>query len=335
MSVYYQFNFTNRIFSYMTTYLDFEKPIAELEGKITELRRLRSDGGSVDISDDIERLVAKSMQTLKTLYASLDAVKKTKVARHPERPHCLDYMRILCDDFTLLAGDRNFGEDEAIIGGFATLNNMPIIIMGHEKGSDLQTRLKHNFGMGKPEAYRKAVRLMNLANKFKLPVVTLIDTPGAYPGIGAEERGQAEAIAQATRSCLNLQTPLISVIIGEGGSGGAVSLASGDYLIMPEHSIYSVISPEGCASILWRDQTKSKDAAQALKLTAQDLQALHIIDEIIPEPIGGAHRDAERFVLSVGKSIETAIRKFQSLSSQKLIQQRKEKFLNISSVGAY
>jgi acetyl-CoA carboxylase carboxyl transferase subunit alpha len=318
----------------MTLYLDFEKPIAELQGKITELKRLRADGGSVDISDDIERLEAKSVQTLKTLYTSLDAVKKTQVARHPERPHCLDYIRILCDEFTPLAGDRNFGEDEAIIGGFALFNDMPIMIMGHEKGNDLQTRLKHNFGMGKPEAYRKAVRLMNLANKFKLPVVTLIDTPGAYPGIGAEERGQAEAIAQATRSCLNLQTPLVSVIIGEGGSGGAVSLAAGDYIMMPEHAIYIVISPEGCASILWRDSTKSKDAAQALKLTAQDLYALKIIDEIIPEPLGGGHRDAEKFVKTVGLSIERAIRKFQSLPSQKLIMQRKEKFLNISTLTA-
>lgn len=316
----------------MTTYLDFEKPIAELEGKITELKRLRADGGAVDIADDIERLESKSLQTLKSLYASLDAVKKTQVARHPERPHCLDYIHILCEDFIPLAGDRNFGEDEAIIGGFACLNDLPIIIMGHEKGSDLQSRLKHNFGMGKPEAYRKAVRLMNLANKFKLPIVTLIDTPGAYPGVGAEERGQAEAIAQATRSCLNLQTPLVSVIIGEGGSGGAVSLASGDYIIMPEHAIYSVISPEGCASILWRDSTKSKDAAQALKLTAHDLQMLKIIDEIVPEPIGGAHRDKERFVKQVGKSIETAIRQFQSVPPAKLIKERKEKFLNISTL---
>jgi acetyl-CoA carboxylase carboxyl transferase subunit alpha len=213
------------------------------------------------------------------MYTSLDAVKKTQVARHPERPHCLDYIRILCDDFMPLAGDRNFGEDEAIIGGFAMLNDIPIIIMGHEKGNDLQTRLKHNFGMGKPEAYRKAVRLMDLANKFKLPVVTLIDTPGAYPGIGAEERGQAEAIAQATRSCLNLTTPLISVIIGEGGSGGAVSLAAGDYLMMPEHAIYSVISPEGCASILWRDSTKSKDAAQALMKLSLNRSVVHIVTQ--------------------------------------------------------
>ncbi|MFT6071767.1 MAG: acetyl-CoA carboxylase carboxyl transferase subunit alpha [Alphaproteobacteria bacterium] len=318
----------------MTSYLNFEKPIADLEGKITELKRLRADGGSVDISDDIERLEAKATQTLKTLYASLDAVKKVQVARHPERPHCLDYIHTICDDFILLAGDRKFGEDEAIIGGFATLNDIPIIIMGHEKGSDLQTRLKHNFGMGKPEGYRKAVRLMELANKFNLPVVTLIDTPGAYPGIGAEERGQAEAIAQATRSCLNLKTPLISVIIGEGGSGGAVSLAVGDYLIMPEHAIYSVISPEGCASILWRDSKKVKDATQALKLTAQDLQSLNIIDEIIPEPVGGAHRDRERFIRRVGKSIEMAIRKFQAVPSKQLVKERRDKFLNISSISA-
>lgn len=315
----------------MTSYLDFEKPIADLEGKITELKRLKADGGSVDISDDIERLEAKASQTLKSVYSTLDAVKKTQVARHPERPHCSDYIDILCDDFVPLSGDRNFAEDEAIIGGLAKLNDMPVVIMGHEKGNDIHTRLKHNFGMGKPEAYRKAVRLMGLANKFKLPIVTLIDTPGAYPGIGAEERGQAEAIAQATRACLNLKTPLISVIIGEGGSGGAVSLAAGDYLIMPEHSIYSVISPEGCASILWRDQSKFKDAAQALKLTAQDLLKLGIIDEIIPEPVGGAHRDKERFVRKVGQSIETAIRKFNTTPSAKLIQQRKEKFMNIST----
>jgi len=315
-------------------YLDFEKPIADLEGKITELKRLRADGGSVDISDDIERLENKAVQTLKNTYASLDSIKKVQVARHPERPHCKDYIQILCEDFVPLAGDRNFAEDHALIGGLATLNDIPIIIMGHEKGNDLQTRLKHNFGMGKPEAYRKAVRLMTLANKFNLPVVTLIDTPGAYPGIGAEERGQAEAIAQATRSCLNLKTPLISVIIGEGGSGGAVSLAAGDYLMMPEHAIYSVISPEGCASILWRDPKKVKEATQALKLTAQDLEALKIVDEILPEPVGGAHRDKERFVKSVGKAIETAIRKFQALPTQQLLQQRTDKFLNISAVQA-
>jgi acetyl-CoA carboxylase carboxyl transferase subunit alpha len=319
----------------MTLYLDFEKPIADLEGKITELKRLRADGGSVDISDEINRLEIKVLQTLKNIYSSLDAVKKVQVARHPNRPHCLDYIRTLCDDFIPLAGDRHFSEDYALIGGFATLNDIPIVIMGHEKGNDLHTRLKHNFGMGKPEAYRKAVRLMALANKFNLPVVTLIDTPGAYPGIGAEERGQAEAIAQATRSCLNLNTSLISVIIGEGGSGGAVSLAAGDYLIMPEHSVYSVISPEGCSSILWRDPKKVKEATLALKLTAQDLQNLKIVDEIIPEPIGGAHRDAERFIKSVGKSIEVALRKFQVLTTEKLKQQRTEKFLNISSVPAY
>ena len=291
----------------MTTYLDFEKPVADLEGKIKELRTMEETGGSVDISDEIARLALKSSSVLKDMYGKLTPAQKTQVARHPERPHCLDYIAAWCPDFVSLAGDRNFAEDHAIIGGIGTFNGRPVMIMGHEKGHDLETRLKHNFGMGRPEGYRKAVRLMDMADRFGLPIVTLIDTPGAYPGVGAEERGQAEAIAQATRACFAAKVPMVSVIIGEGGSGGAVSLATADYIMMPEHAMYSVISPEGCASILWRDAARSKDAANALKLTSDDLHGLGIIDEIIPEPVGGAHRDKENFIKQVGTSVDNAL----------------------------
>ena len=315
----------------MTTYLDFEKPVADLEGKIKELRRLESEGGSVDISEEIGRLAMKSSATLKDIYSKLEPNKKIQVARHPERPHCLSYVERWCPEFIHLAGDRNFGEDNAIIGGIATFMGRSVMLIGHEKGHDLETRLKHNFGMGRPEGYRKAIRLMNMADRFKLPIITLIDTPGAYPGIGAEERGQAEAIAQATRTCFAVGVPIVSVIIGEGGSGGAVSLATADYVIMPEHAMYSVISPEGCASILWRDAGRAKDAANALKLTAQDLFELGVIDEIIPEPMGGAHRDPDNFIDNVGKAVETAIIALGSYSSDMIKQKRRAKYLRMST----
>ncbi|MEM6603298.1 MAG: acetyl-CoA carboxylase carboxyltransferase subunit alpha [Pseudomonadota bacterium] len=314
------------------TYLDFEKPVADLEGKIKELRNLEKTGGSVDISDEISRLSSKAASVLKDMYEKLTPAQKTQVARHPERPHFLDYIRILCPDFISLAGDRNFAEDHAIIGGIATLNGRSVMIIGHEKGHDLHTRLKHNFGMGKPEGYRKAVRLMDMADRFGLPVITLIDTPGAYPGVGAEERGQAEAIAQATRACFRIKVPIVSVIIGEGGSGGAVSLATADYILMPEHSMYSVISPEGCASILWRDAKAAKDAANALKLTSQNLHDLAIIDEIIEEPVGGAHRDAESFIKKVGLSIENVLIRLSAFGPDEIKAKRKEKYIKVSQI---
>lgn len=314
----------------MIQYLDFEKSLSHLDIKIKELRLLEEQGGSVDISEEILRLEEKSQNILKDIYEKLTASQKTQVARHPQRPHCLDFIKQLCTDFVPLAGDRNFAEDHAIIGGIATFQGHSIMIIGHEKGHDLETRLKHNFGMGRPEGYRKAVRLMQMASRFKMPVITLIDTPGAYPGIGAEERGQAEAIAQATRACFALEVPIISVIIGEGGSGGAISLATADYVIMPQYAMYSVISPEGCASILWRNAASAKDAANALKLTAEDLKALNIIDEIIEEPVGGAHRAPEEFIESVGHALNNALCQLNAISGQNLKEKRREKYIAIT-----
>ncbi|MGX6646990.1 acetyl-CoA carboxylase carboxyltransferase subunit alpha [Maricaulaceae bacterium MS644] len=313
------------------TYLDFERPIAELDSKIEELETVLSRNGedAPDAKDEVARLRQKSADQLKTLYSKLDAWRKTMVARHPERPHLKDYLEHLVDDFEELSGDRRFGEDHAIVGGTGRLKGRPVVIIGHEKGHDTQTRLKHNFGMARPEGYRKAIRLMDLADRFGLPVVTLVDTAGAYPGIGAEERGQAEAIARSTERCLTLGTPLVSVICGEGGSGGAVALASANTVLMLEHSIYSVISPEGCASILWRDGARARDAAMAMKITAQDLIELKIIDSIIPEPLGGAHRNRTQTIERVGEAIEASLSSLDGLSAAELKKHRRDRFLNI------
>ena len=313
------------------TYLDFERPIAELDAKIEELESVLSRNGedAPDAADEIAKLRQKSSDQLKSMYSKLDAWRKTMVARHPERPHLRDYISGLVTDFEDLAGDRRFGEDHAIVGGLGRLKGRPVVIMGHEKGHDTQTRLKHNFGMARPEGYRKAMRLMDLAERFDLPVVTLVDTAGAYPGIGAEERGQAEAIARSTERCLTLGTPMVSVVTGEGGSGGAVALASANTVMMLEHSIYSVISPEGCASILWRDGARARDAALAMKVSAQDLIELKIIDSIIEEPLGGAHRDRADTIRRVGDAVETALASLDGLSPAELRQRRRDRFLNI------
>ncbi len=313
----------------MRTYLDFEKPIAELESKIGELSAIGEGESGVAINDEIARLRDKAQLALEETYASLDPWQKTQVARHPERPHTLDYIREIIDDFTPLSGDRYFGEDLAIIGGLGRFHGRTIMILGHEKGADTQGRLRHNFGMAKPEGYRKAVRLMKLASRFGVPVVTLVDTAGAYPGIEAEERGQAEAIARSTDCCLSLTVPIIAVIIGEGGSGGAVAIASANRVLMLEHSIYSVISPEGAASILWHDSTKARDAATSMKITAQDLLQLGIIDGIVEEPVGGAHRDPEAAIQRVGEALENALLDYDSVDGVEIRRQRHEKFLAI------
>lgn len=312
----------------MYNYLDFEKPIADLEGKIIELKKLSESGESVDVGDEIARLEARSRDALRDIYKSLTPWQKAQVARHPDRPHCVDYVRALFTDFTPLAGDRAFGEDHAIMGGFARFRGEPVAIIGQEKGSDTKTRLKHNFGMAKPEGYRKAVRIMELADRYGIPVVSLVDTAGAYPGIGAEERGQAEAIARSTSCCLGLNVPTVSVIIGEGGSGGAIAIATANRVYMLEHSIYSVISPEGAASILWHDSTRAKDAATSMKITAQDLLNLKIIDGIIPEPLGGAHRAPEMVLAAAGDQIATGLRDLQQ-SDLDFREHRREKFLAI------
>ncbi|WP_339747607.1 acetyl-CoA carboxylase carboxyltransferase subunit alpha [uncultured Maricaulis sp.] len=313
------------------TYLDFERPLAELEAKIEELETLSGTGGgdAPDMAEETAKLRLKASEQLATLYGKLDPWRKTQVARHPERPHFRDYRKALIEDFEELCGDRRFSEDAAIVGGLGRFRGRSVVVIGHEKGHDTESRLHHNFGMARPEGYRKAIRLMDLAEKFKLPVLTFVDTAGAYPGLGAEERGQAEAIARSTERCLTLGTPLISVITGEGGSGGAVALASANVVMMLEHSVYSVISPEGCASILWKDQAKAKDAAVAMKITAPDLLAFKIIDEIIPEPIGGAHRHPEETMAAVGNAIEANMAKLDGLSSKELRQKRRERFLAI------
>jgi acetyl-CoA carboxylase carboxyl transferase subunit alpha len=313
----------------MRTYLDFEKPIAELESKIEELSALGEGESAVAIKEEIARLREKAQAALDETYAALDPWQKTQVARHPERPHTLDYIREMIVDFLPLGGDRYFGEDQAIIGGLGQFHGRTVMVIGHEKGADTQGRLRHNFGMAKPECYRKAVRLMRMADRFGVPVISLIDTAGAYPGIEAEERGQAEAIARSTDCCLSLTVPMIAVVIGEGGSGGAVAVASANRVLMLEHSIYSVISPEGAASILWRDSTKARDAATSMKITAQDLLQLGVIDGIISEPVGGAHRDPDAAIQEVSESLELALLDFDSIEGDDIRRQRQEKFLAI------
>jgi len=309
-------------------FLEFEKPIAELEGRIAELRHLSETAGT-SITEEVMKLQSKADKDLKTTYQKLSPWQKTLVARHPDRPHFLDYIKAIFTDFLELSGDRNFSDDKAIIGGLARLNDTPVVIIGHEKGNDTKSRIQHNFGMARPEGYRKAVRLMDLADRFNLPVITFIDTPGAYPGKGAEERGQAEAIASSIAKCLQIKVPLISVIIGEGGSGGAVALASSNKIIMLEHSIYSVISPEGCASILWKNSEKMKEAAEALRLTAVDLSKLGVVDEIISEPIGGAHRNMNETIIKVGKALERSLIKFNKITPNQILNERRNKFLDV------
>jgi len=310
------------------TFLDFERPIAELEGKIKELRHL-SDSDQLNIVDEIGRLQSKAERILRQTYNKLTPWQKTQVARHPDRPHFTDYAGALCDDFMTLAGDRKHGEDSAILGGLARMAGYSVMLIGHEKGADTEGRVAHNFGMARPEGYRKAVRLMRLAERFGLPVVTLVDTPGAYPGVGAEERGQAEAIARAIETCLDLRVPIVSVIIGEGGSGGVIALAAADRVLMLENAIYSVISPEGCASILWRSADNAKDAAEALKMTTQDLEGLGVIDGIIAEPLGGAHRDRTAVFEAVARHIEGALRELASIPGGELRARRRQKFLDM------
>jgi acetyl-CoA carboxylase carboxyl transferase subunit alpha len=316
----------------MPNYLDFEKPIAELEGKIEELRHLSGDG-DINIAEEVGRLQSKAERLLRQTYAKLSPWQKTQVARHPDRPHFTDYAAALIEDFTPLAGDRLYAEDPAIIGGLGRFRGYRVMIMGHEKGSDTNARVRHNFGMARPEGYRKAERLMRLAERFELPVVSLVDTSGAYPGIGAEERGQAEAIASCLDCCLTLKVPLISVIIGEGGSGGAIALAAGDSILMLEHAVYSVISPEGCASILWRKSDQAQEAAEALKLTAQDLEKLGVVDQVIAEPLGGAHRNRKRVLDDVALALERAIVRLVSEPGAQLRSRRREKFLEMGQHG--
>ncbi len=310
----------------MHNYLDFEKPIAELEGKIEELRHLIGSG-EVNIADEVSKLQAKVDKILVQTYSKLTPWQKTLVARHHDRPHALDYIAQLIDDFTPLAGDRAYAEDSAVVGGLGRFRGASVVVIGTEKGSGTDDRVKHNFGMARPEGYRKAKRLMDLADRFRLPVITLVDTPGAYPGVDAEARGQAEAIARSLETCLALRVPLISVIIGEGGSGGAIALAAANSVLMLEHSIYSVISPEGCASILWRDAALAQDAAEALKLTAHDLKTLGIIDIVIPEPLGGAHRQPATVISAVGEALDSAIKEFVGLEGGVIKAKRREKFL--------
>jgi len=315
----------------MRTYLDFEKPIAELEGKVAELRSLADEDDSVSIDDDVERLERKAEDALKDIYKSLNPWQKTQVARHPQRPHMMAYVNRLIKDFTILSGDRKFADDHAIVGGIGRFRGEPVVIVGQEKGSDTQSRLHHNFGMARPEGYRKAVRLMELAERFALPVISLIDTAGAYPGVGAEERGQAEAIARSTDCCLGLGVPNVAVVIGEGGSGGAVAIATTNRVMMLEHSIYTVASPEASASILWRDSTQAEKAATNMKITAQDLQKFGIIDLVIPEPLGGAHRDPEMVIDAVGDALEQAIEELKPLDAQELRTLRRKKYLEVGA----
>lgn len=313
----------------MRTYLDFEKPVAELERKVSELRALAEEDGTVSVGDEIDTLQEKARKALETTYSKLTPWQKTRVARHEDRPHFKNYIDELFEDFTPLAGDRYFAEDYAILGGPARFRGRPVLVMGHEKGSDTQSRVTHNFGMARPEGYRKAVRLMELAEKFSLPVITLVDTAGAYPGIGAEERGQSEAIARSTDCCLRLKVPVITVVIGEGGSGGAVAIATANKVLMLEHSIYTVASPEAAASILWRDSDRAIDAATNMKITAQDLLNLGVIDQIIAEPIGGAHREPAKAMQDAGDEIESLLAEFDSMTPDEIRDQRHEKFMAI------
>ena len=317
----------------MTHYLDFEKSLAEIEGKAEELRAMARENEEMDIETEARALDRKAETMLKDLYSKLSPWRKCQVARHPDRPHCKDYIDALFTEFTPLAGDRGFSDDHAVMGGLARLDDHPVMVIGHEKGNDTTSRIKHNFGMARPEGYRKAVRLMDMADRFGLPVVTLIDTPGAYPGKGAEERGQSEAIARSTEKCLQVGVPLVSVVIGEGGSGGAVAFATANRVAMLEHSVYSVISPEGCASILWKDAEKMREAAEALRLTAQDLFQLEVCDRVIPEPLGGAHRAPEAAIANVRKALTGLLSDLRPLSREELIRQRRDKFLNMGARG--
>ena len=317
----------------MVHYLDFEKPLAEIEGKAEELRAMARQNDEMNVEKEAENLDLKAQELLVDLYKNLTPWRKCQIARHPERPHCRDYIKVLFSEFIPLAGDRNFADDQAVIGGIARFSDKPVVVIGHEKGSDTKSRIERNFGMARPEGYRKAIRLMELADKFGLPVITLVDTPGAYPGKGAEERGQSEAIARSTEKCLQIGVPIISVIIGEGGSGGAVAFATANKVAMLEHSIYSVISPEGCASILWKDAEKMREAAEALRLTAEDLYSLGISDQIIHEPVGGAHRNPEQTIEAVKLAISSMLSALSSKKPKELINQRRKKFLKLGSKG--
>src|SRR5271155_4548888 len=314
----------------MRSYLDFEKPVAELEAKIEEMRAMQNGGDAIAIGEEINRIEGKAAQALKELYAELTPWQKTQVARHPQQPHCLDYITRLIADFVPLAGDRKYGEDAALVGGFGRFRGESVCIIGHEKGSDTDSRLKHNFGMARPEGYRKATRLMNMADHFGVPVIALIDTAGAYPGIGAEERGQAEAIARSTEVCLRIGVPNVATVIGEGGSGGAIAAATANRVLMLEHAIYSVISPEGAASILWRDAAKAQDAASGLKITAQDMVRFGVVDTIVPEPTGGAHREPAAAIAAAGAAIGNALAELRGLDRATILRLRREKF---SAIG--
>jgi acetyl-CoA carboxylase carboxyl transferase subunit alpha len=317
----------------MTVYLEFEKPLAEIEGKAEELRALAKSNPEMDVEQEAAALDKKAADMLKSMYDDLTAWRKCQVARHPERPHCRDYIETLFTDYTPLAGDRGFADDHAVMGGLARFNGRPVVVIGHEKGFDTKSRIEHNFGMARPEGYRKAIRLMDLADRFGLPIITLVDTPGAYPGKGAEERGQSEAIARSTEKCLSVKVPLISVIIGEGGSGGAVAFATANRVAMLEHSIYSVITPEGCASILWRDAEKMREAAEALRLTAQDLSELGVTDRVIPEPLGGAHRDAAETIATVGDAISAMLSELDGQDAEEIRSNRRKKYLGLGARG--
>ena len=314
-------------------YLEFEKPLSEIDGKAEELRAMARGNAGLDVAREAEALDRKADQMLKDLYKGLTPWQKCQVARHADRPHCKEYIETLFTEYTALAGDRNFADDHAVMGGLARFNDTPVVVIGHEKGHDTKTRIERNFGMARPEGYRKAIRLMDMADKFRLPVITLVDTPGAYPGKGAEERGQSEAIAKTTERSLSIGVPVIAVIIGEGGSGGAVAFATANRIAMLEHSIYSVISPEGCASILWKDSEKMREAAEALRLTAQDLQKLGVIDRIVKEPVGGAQRGRKEAIEAVGKAIEAMLKELSGKKPDFLIRDRREKFLNMGSKG--
>jgi len=316
----------------MQTFLEFEKPIAELEGKIEELRHL-TDAGDLNIADEVGKLQGKVDKLLRSTYAKLTPAQKVQVARHPNRPHCLDYVEGLIEDFTPLAGDRHFAEDAAVVGGLGRFRGRSVVVIGQEKGHDTESRVRHNFGMAKPEGYRKAQRLMQMAERFNLPVVSLVDTAGAFPGVQAEERGQAEAIAKSIETCLRIGVPLVSAVIGEGGSGGAIAIATADRVLMLEHAIYSVISPEGCASILWRSSDMAGEAATALRLTSQDLKELGVIDRVVQEPIGGAHRAPEETVTALGDAIEESLRELDGQDAATLRRHRREKFLEMGQKG--
>ena len=316
----------------MPSFLDFERPIAELEGKIEELRHL-GDVNDLEIADEVQRLQQRIERLLRQTYGKLTPWQIVQVARHPSRPHCVDYLRELFDGFRTLAGDRLYAEDAAIVGGIGRFRGRSVVVIGQEKGAEIESRMKHNFGMARPEGYRKAQRLMRLADRFGLPVVTLVDTPGAYPGIGAEERGQAEAIARSIETCLSLRVPLVSVVIGEGGSGGAIAIAAANTVLMLQHSIYSVISPEGCASILWRDGDHAREAAEALKLTAEDLRELGVVDTVIEEPLGGAHRAPSDTIARVGDGISDALDALAGMDADALVDHRRRKFLEMGAAS--